>query len=356
MSAPASPLVELRDVHRRFGDVRAVDGVSFALRPGTVCGFIGANGAGKTTTLRLLATLDQPDSGTIRVAGLDVVNRAREVRRLLGWMPDNTPTYANATVLDYLDFFARAHGLRGADRTRRLGETMEFTDLHPLSKRPLKGLSKGQLQRLGLARMLLPDPQLLLLDEPAAGLDPKARLEFKAAVRILRDQGKTLFISSHILSELEEMCDELLFIDAGRIVHQGTSETLRRDNAATAAVTRVRITVAGEPAALAEWLALQAGWRATESLADGLRAEFSGTGREALAVELRRIVAAGHAVCGFQVEEERLEDVFVAVLHKTAHGGNGNGNGHEPASPPSTSSDATPPPLPATPQPPQLPN
>ena len=348
MSAPASPLVELRDVHRRFGDVRAVDGISFVLRTGTVCGFIGANGAGKTTTLRLLATLDQPDSGTIRVAGLDVVNRAREVRRLLGWMPDNTPTYVNATVLDYLDFFARAHGLRGAERSQRLGETMEFTDLHPLSKRPLKGLSKGQLQRLGLARMLLPDPQLLLLDEPAAGLDPKARLEFKAAVRVLRDQGKTLFISSHILSELEEMCDELLFIDAGRIVHQGTSETLRRDNAEAAAVTRVRIAVAGEPAALAEWLALQAGWRVTESLAGGLRAEFSGTGREALAVELRRIVAAGHDVCGFHAEEERLEDVFVAVLHKTAaNGGNGNGNGHATAARPSASTASTPPPLPS---------
>lgn len=320
-------MVELRAVFRCFGDVRAVDGISFSLRAGTVCGFIGANGAGKTTTLRLLATLDQPDAGSIRVAGLDVVDRARDVRRLLGWMPDNTPTYANATVLDYLDFFARAHGLQGAERTRRLGETMAFTDLHPLARRSLKGLSKGQLQRLGLARMLLPDPQLLLLDEPAAGLDPKARLEFKAAVRILRDQGKTLFISSHILSELDEMCDELLFIDEGHIVHHGTSESLRRGNSVGTAVTRLRIGVAGEAAALAEWLALQAGWRVLESLADGLRAEFAGTGREALALELRRLIAAGHAVCGFQVEEERLEDVFVSVLHKVA-AQNGNGNGH----------------------------
>ncbi len=338
MSGP-TPMVELREVHRRFGDVRAVDGISFSLRPGTVCGFIGANGAGKTTTLRLLATLDQPDAGSIRVAGLDVVDRARDVRRLLGWMPDNTPTYANATVIDYLDFFARAHGLRGAERTRRLGETMEFTDLHPLARRSLKGLSKGQLQRLGLARMLLPDPQLLLLDEPAAGLDPKARLEFKAAVRVLRDQGKTLFISSHILSELEEMCDELLFVDQGRIVHHGTSETLRRGNSTGIAVTRLRITVAGESAPLAEWLALQAGWRVVESLADGLRAEYSGTGREALALELRRMIAAGHPVCGFQVEEERLEDVFVAVLHKVATNG---GNGRAASAPPSS----TPPPLP----------
>lgn len=342
-----SPLVELCDVHRHFGEVRAVDGITFTLRRGTACGFIGANGAGKTTTLRLLATLDQPDAGSIRVAGLDVVDRARDVRRLLGWMPDHTPSYANATVLDYLDFFARAHGLRGAARTRRLDETMAFTDLHPLARRPTKGLSKGQLQRLGLARMLLPDPQLLLLDEPAAGLDPKARLEFKAAVRILRDQGKTLFISSHILSEVEEMCDEMLFIDAGRIVHQGTSATLRRDNAEAAAVTRLRLTLAGEPAPLAEWLALQAGWRVTESLVDGLRAEFTGTERAALALELRRIVAAGHPVCGFQVEEQRLEDVFVSVLHKTA-AANGNGSRAKPAvaPPPTPASTSVPPPLP----------
>ncbi|HLP09898.1 MAG TPA: ABC transporter ATP-binding protein [Opitutaceae bacterium] len=335
-----TPLVELRDVHRRFGEVRAVDGVSFDLRRGTACGFIGANGAGKTTTLRLLATLDQPDAGTIRIAGMDIVDRARDVRRLLGWMPDNTPTYVNATVVDYLDFFARAQGFRGAERARRLDETMAFTDLHPLARRPLKGLSKGQLQRLGLARMLLPDPQLLLLDEPAAGLDPKARLEFKAAVRVLRDQGKSLLISSHILSELEEMCDELLFIDAGRIVHQGTSAALRRDGGAGPAVTRVRISLVGEPGALAEWLAVQAGWRVVEALTDGLRAEFAQTGREALALELRRIVGAGHAVCGFQVEEERLEDVFVAVLHKTATNGRSGGN------PPEMPAASVPPPLP----------
>lgn len=326
MSGANDAMVEIAGLRRTFGSVLAVDGVSFRLRAGTVCGFIGANGAGKTTTLRLLATLDLPDAGTITVAGFDAVAHSRDVRRLVGWMPDHTPVFSDATVLDYLDFFARAQRLRGKARGARLDEVMAFTDLHPLAARPLKGLSKGQLQRLGLARMLLPDPQLLLLDEPAAGLDPKARLEFKAAVRILRDQGKTLLISSHILSELEEMCDELLFIDAGRIVHHGTTEELRHghgSDASGAAITRVRVTLAGEFGAFAEWLALQPGWTIREAVNDGVRAEFAGRGREVLAQELRRMIAAGHAVCGFQVEAERLEDVFVAVLQKVSQPANG---------------------------------
>lgn len=322
MSTGPSAMVVVDQLQRSFGEVRAVNGVSFQLPAGSVCGFIGANGAGKTTTLRLLATLDQPDGGVIRVGGFDAIADSAEVRRLVGWMPDHTPIYNDAIVIDYLDFFARAHRLRGAARQRRLDEIMSFTDLHPLAARPLKGLSKGQLQRLGLARMLLPDPQVLLLDEPAAGLDPKARLEFKAAVRILKEQGKTLLISSHILSELEEMCDGLLFIDAGRIVHHGTTEDLRHGHGTrahgAAANTRVRISLAGEINAFAEWLALQPGWTVREALSDGLRAELAERGRDALARELRRIVTAGHPVCGFQIEAERLEDVFVSVLQKVA--------------------------------------
>jgi ABC-2 type transport system ATP-binding protein len=187
----------------------------------------------------------------------------------------------------------------------------------------MRGLSKGQAQRLALARTLLHDPELLILDEPAAGLDPKARVEFKNLVRLLRAQGKTLLISSHILSELGEMCDSLLFIHDGRIVHHGTAESLRRGHASDAAGARVRvkITVAGDPAPLLEWLTVHPGWKPEGALPDGARAEFSGTEPAALAEQLRRMVTDGLAIAGFQVEERLLEDVFIDLLKNVSNGG-----------------------------------
>ncbi|MFA6287920.1 MAG: ABC transporter ATP-binding protein [Opitutaceae bacterium] len=307
----STPLVEVFDLTRSFGPVRAVDGVSFTLPAGQVVGLIGANGAGKTTTMRILASLDQPDGGVVRVGGVNIVDHPEVVRARLGWMPDHFTPYADTTVGDYLDFFARAQGLRGFDLSRRLAEVLEFTDLGPLQTRPSTGLSKGQMQRLCLARTLLNDPEFLILDEPAAGLDPKARIEFKNLVRILRDRGKTLLISSHILSELGEMCDTLLFMDAGRVVHHGDKESLQRRDATAALV--FDITVHGEVALLTEWLAVRPGWRLAETRRDGARAEFSGTGAVAVAAELRRL-AADVAVVDFHRQERRLEDAFVDLL------------------------------------------
>ena len=316
-----NPILRVRDLHRQFGAVRAVNGVTFEIQRGQVLGFIGQNGAGKTTTMRLIATLDVPDAGTMEVDGHDVVEAPDRVRPLLGWMPDHTGTYDLTTVIDYLDFFARAQGLRGAKRQGRLREVLDFTDLGPLVERPMRALSKGQAQRLALARTLLHDPQLLILDEPAAGLDPKARVEFKNLVRLLRDQGKTLLISSHILSELGEMCDSLLFIHDGRIVHHGSAESLRRGQSHGGGV-RVRITVAGEPAPLLEWLTVHPGWRFVGALPDGARADFTAVDTAALAGELRRMVNDGLAVAGFQVEERLLEDVFIDMLKKVSDGQN----------------------------------
>ena len=193
------PFLKVHDLARAFGGVKAVDGVSFELVAGQVAGLIGANGAGKTTTMRILATLDLADRGTIRLGGVDIVEYPNEVRRRIGWMPDHFVAYKDTAVSDYLDFFARAHGLHGAELERRVAEVADFTDLVPLADRPMDKLSKGQTQRLCLARTLLNDPEFLILDEPAAGLDPMARLEFKNLVRVLRDCGKTILISSHIL-------------------------------------------------------------------------------------------------------------------------------------------------------------
>src|ERR1043166_4837000 len=238
----SAPFLQVDDLARSFGDGKAVNSVSFALKTGQVVGLIGANGAGKTTTMRILATLDLPDRGTVRLSGIDIAEYPNEVRRRIGWMPDHFVPYRDTTVSDYLDFFARANGLRGAERAKRIGDVAEFTDLLSLADRPIDRLSKGQTQRLCLARTLLNDPEFLILDEPAAGLDPKARLEFKNLVRVLRDRGKTILISSHILSELGEMCDSLVFMDRGAVMHHGDTESLRRGPPVTG-TTAINITV-----------------------------------------------------------------------------------------------------------------
>jgi len=220
--------VKIDNLKRHFGGTKAVDGISFSFSSGNIFGFVGPNGAGKTTTMRILATLDLPDAGTVLVNGVDIVEEPGRVRGNLGWMPDHFTPYKDVVVGDYLDFFGRAHGFHGAELAGRVAEVMDFTELTPLANRLSDQLCKGQTQRLCLARTLLNDPDFLLLDEPAAGLDPKARLEFKNLVRILRERGKTLLISSHILSELGEMCDTLVFMDAGQVMHHGDTGSLQR--------------------------------------------------------------------------------------------------------------------------------
>lgn len=309
----AAPFLQVDGLVRWFEGVHAVNGVSFTLDAGQVVGLIGANGAGKTTTMRLLATLDLPDRGTIHFGGVDIVENPNEVRRRIGWMPDHFAPYKDTTVGDYLDFFGRAHGLRGADLARRVNEVVDFTGLGELVARPMDKLSKGQTQRLCLARTLLNDPEFLILDEPAAGLDPKARLEFKNLIRVLRERGKTILISSHILSELGEMCDTLIFMDRGTVMHHGETDTIRRGGATTG-VCLLDISVDGPVAPLAEWLVLRPGWKLVEERRDGVRAEFASAEPAQLAAELRRLVTDGVAVTDFHRQDRRLEEAFVEML------------------------------------------
>jgi ABC-2 type transport system ATP-binding protein len=311
MSA-AQPMVELRGVKKSFDGVDAVRGVSFEIPAGQVVGFIGANGAGKTTTMRMMATLEIADEGEIRVDGWDVREHPGEVRRLVGWMPDSFGTYAHVTVFDYLDFYARACGYRREERRRRVAEVMEFADLSALADRPMNGLSKGMAQRLCFGRTILHDPRLLILDEPAAGLDPKARLEFKNLVRLLKERGLTIFISSHILSELGEMCDALLFIDQGRVVHHGTAESLQETQGNGACLLEIQVDGSEQP--LLQWLSQQPGWRVLDQSQGAVRAEYTSALRSDLAVVLRRMVQDGIRVSEFRRQERRLEELFVDVL------------------------------------------
>jgi ABC-2 type transport system ATP-binding protein len=217
------------------------------------------------------------------------------------------------TVLEYLDFYARALGYKGKDRRQRIQEVMDFTDLVPLAERFSNKLSKGMTQRLGLGRALLHDPQVLIMDEPAAGLDPKARVELKHLIRVLAREGKTIFISSHILSELGEMCDSLLFINNGRIVHHGDSDTLRRGSDTMGGVL-YDVQIDGKPELVSDWCVLQPNVEFLEARKLGGRIRIDTEDPTKAADILARMVKDGLRITEFHREERNLEDAFIDII------------------------------------------
>ena len=209
--------IELLHLTRVFQrGFKAVDDLSFSFTSGEVVGFVGPNGAGKTTTMRMLATLDVPDSGDILIDGKSILDDPSLAHRAVGFMPDDLPNRSDTTVDEYLDFFGRAYGLRGKELADAINGVEDFTGLVSFRDKTLRELSKGMKQRVSLARALVHDPQVIVMDEPANGLDPRARIELRELVRALAEQGKAILISSHILSELEEMCTTSVIIERGR--------------------------------------------------------------------------------------------------------------------------------------------
>jgi ABC-2 type transport system ATP-binding protein len=225
-SGSVQPVIEVDDVVHSFKGRRALDHVSFQVMPQALHGFVGPNGAGKTTSLKIICTLLRPQFGVVKVFGHDVVDEQKLVRRKIGFMPDHFSTYRQMTVYEYLDFFAAAYGLSFSQRTRVIDEVLALTDMDGRKNDLISGLSRGMQQRTSLARVLVNDPDLLLLDEPASGLDPRARIELMEILKALRSMGKTIFISSHILSELAELCDAVTIIDRGKVKYSGTMRGL----------------------------------------------------------------------------------------------------------------------------------
>ena len=213
--------IKITNLTKHYGKVHAVDGLDFTLTNGKVTALVGPIGAGKSTLLRLLSGREEPDAGDVTYDGVSVVEYPERLAAQIGFMPDSLPTTTNWKVLPYLDFFARANGLVEPERSARVKEIMEFTRLSELADRRLAALSKGLKQRVSLARVLIPNPAILLLDEPAAGLDPRARIELRDDIRQLAAKGQTILISSHILTELEDMCDEVLIMERGKILRSG---------------------------------------------------------------------------------------------------------------------------------------
>jgi ABC-2 type transport system ATP-binding protein len=220
------PAISVSELTHSFRSHQALSHVSFAVMPQTLHGFVGPNGAGKTTTLKVICTLLQASYGDVQVFGQSVRTDAVAVRRRIGFMPDHFSMYRQMTVFEYLDFFAAAYGLPAAMRDQTIHDVLTLTDMDGRKNDLISGLSRGMQQRVSLARVLVHDPEVLLLDEPASGLDPRARIELMEILRELRRMGKTIFISSHILSELAELCDSVTIIDRGQIRFSGPMEVL----------------------------------------------------------------------------------------------------------------------------------
>jgi len=220
------PALAITGLSHSFKKHKALDEVSFEVQAGAIHGFVGPNGAGKTTTLRVVSTLMPPQEGSVQVFGMDIRKEIRRVRQSLGFMPDHFSMYRRMRVAEYLDFFAAAYGIERRARETTVSDVLSLTDMGGRRDALISSLSRGMQQRVGLARILVNDPALLLLDEPASGLDPRARIELMEIIRELRNLGKTIFISSHILSELADLCDHVTIIDRGKLRYTGTMAEL----------------------------------------------------------------------------------------------------------------------------------
>lgn len=221
-------MIETRDLTKMYGDLYALNRLSLKLERGDVYGFIGPNGAGKTTTMRILATLLNPTWGEASVCGFSIYNGAKEIRRLIGYMPDFFGVYDDMKVIEYLEFFAAAYRIKGPERRRKCDQVLELVDLGYKRDALVTSLSRGMTQRLGLARVLLHEPQVLLLDEPASGLDPRARIEMRGLLKELRNMGKTILVSSHILPELADICNKIGIIERGKLLFDGDVQSAIR--------------------------------------------------------------------------------------------------------------------------------
>ncbi len=301
--------VQVKNLVRYFGPTKAVDDISFSFSSGDVFGFVGPNGAGKTTTLRIMATLDEPSSGDVFLDGESVQEMPEAARHKIGFVPDSLPTHADVTVHEYLDFFARAYGIHGKARKKAVGDVEEFTGVTGLRDKLLKSLSKGMKQRVSVGRALIHNPSLLLMDEPAAGLDPRARVEFRELVTLLAGQGKAVLISSHILTELTEVCNGVVIIERGKLLETGTIDDVTERSRDTQVVA-VRTLDDHEllHKALLEFPHVEN----VRNLNRELHVELAGRDDQASAL-LTELIHRKHRIAEFRHVHDDLEDIFMKV-------------------------------------------
>jgi ABC-2 type transport system ATP-binding protein len=302
-------MIEARDLTKKYGELFAINKIDLKLDRGDVFGFIGPNGAGKTTTMRILATLLNPTWGEAYVGGYSIYSKPKEIRRIIGYMPDFFGVYDNMKVIEYLEFFAAAYRIKGQQRRKVCDEVLDLVDLGYKREALVTSLSRGMTQRLGLARVLLHDPQVLLLDEPASGLDPRARIEIRALLKQLRSMGKTIMVSSHILPELADICNKIGIIERGELlVNDDVTEVMRRVRQQM--VLRIGVVGDAEPAvrliqrtSYVEQVETQDGQlRVTLKPGDHDYSELS-----------KLLVENGHRLTRLTEEEINLETAFMAL-------------------------------------------
>lgn len=302
-------MIKTIDLTKKYGDFYAIKGIELDLDQGDVFGFIGPNGAGKTTTMRIIATLLNPTWGEAYVCGNSIYTKPKEIRRLVGYMPDFFGVYDDMKVIEYLEFFAAAYRINGAARTKVCNEMLELVDLEFKRNAFANTLSRGQTQRLGLARVLLHNPQVLLLDEPASGLDPRARIQMRNLLKRLRDMGKTIIVSSHILPELADVCNKIGIIDRGVLeVNASVSEVIKQ----VKQKTTLLIAVAGDNDAAGKTLEQADLVETIESRVDHLLVTLKKDVEDYSDLPTL-LVQAGHKITMFREEEINLESAFMAL-------------------------------------------
>ena len=305
----ATPAVQTFNLTRLYGDMVALNNLNLTVNRGDLFGFIGSNGAGKTTTLRILATFLAPSGGTAQVAGHDVVKDADAVRHVIGYMPDFFGVYKDMEVTEYLDFFGACYKIPSAQRDKVVSDVLELVGLTEKKGALIGALSRGMQQRLGLARVLIHDPQVLLLDEPASGLDPRARIEVMAILQELQRLGKTIIISSHILSELETLCNRVAIIEKGKLIYTGPVQGVR-DQMSSGRVVWVKVASDIEQAAQL----LQARPEISEVVpTDGQLKVTLATADADHSIVAETLVKGGARLIGLREDEIGLEEVFLRV-------------------------------------------
>jgi ABC-2 type transport system ATP-binding protein len=305
--------VQVKNLRKEFGKTVAVDNISFSFDAGQIFGFVGPNGAGKTTTMRIISTIEEPTAGDVLLNGISVCEEPELARRAVGYVPDTLPAHADITIHEYLDFFARAYGLRGEKRTKAVEAIEEFTNVAGIREKHLKALSKGMKQRVSLGRALIYDPDVLVLDEPAAGLDPRARVELRELLTLLCERKKAILISSHILTELTEICNGVVIIERGRLLETGTiDEVLKKSTPRRTMIIRLLPgSQAQSPQLIRELLQTPFVENARETVGE---IQFELTGDESATCDiLEQLIAKKFKIIEFRQTKANLEDIFMKV-------------------------------------------
>lgn len=301
--------IKVKNLVKHFGDTRAVDDISFSFSTGQIVGFVGPNGAGKTTTIRIMASLEDATSGDILFDDVSILQDPEKVRHYVGYMPDSLPTHRDMIVHDYLDFFARAYGIRTPKRQQVIHQIEEFTNLLGIRDKSLYALSKGMKQRVSLARALLHDPKVLILDEPAAGLDPRARVELRELLMALSEQGKAVLLSSHILTELAEVCTNVVIIEQGKLLKSSDMGDLAKVKSEFTVLT---IRALGSTEELCKELLQLPHIRTARVVGEYVDVDLDGQDEQCHEV-LCMLLERNHKIVEFHQKKAKLEDVFMNI-------------------------------------------